>query len=79
MKSQRIKVNTKGGLLAAFECAKMYGYFEKSAPDTIITLTRKTGESRYIIYGELQHWAGHKYIRKAQTNVRKIPAKELLA
>ena len=68
-KVQRIKVNKKGQLLAAFECAK-----EVSVP-TEIELTRKTGITMFKLLPYLKNST----IKKLKGKIRKIPAKGLLA
>ena len=89
MKEQRIRVNTKGGLLTAFECCKDF------CGITNIILVRSTGESEYIIRYNFDvlilniskihvtseevfnKWV--QWINKAKSKIRKIPAKELLS
>ena len=44
MKEQKITINTKGGLLAAFECVRDYH------GNTHITVKRKSGETKYNLW-----------------------------
>lgn len=74
MKAQSIRVSTKGGLIAAFECHK------DSLYQTEITLVRQTGITKFwmpamINCDLITH---NKAINKLKAKVRKIPAKELL-
>jgi hypothetical protein len=91
MKNQLIRVNTKKGLLVAFECAKDF------PGDTKITLVRKTGETVYILrpfsYEKYENRVHPKYliylkdvnlkfnskIEKAKKKINRIKVKDLLA
>jgi hypothetical protein len=91
MKDQLIRVNTKKGLLVAFECAKDF------PGDTKITLVRKSGETVYILrpfsWGKYENRVHPKYlvylkdanlkfnskIEKAKNKIRQTKAKDLLA
>jgi hypothetical protein len=91
MKDQMIRVNTKKGLLVAFECAKDF------PGDTKITLVRKTGETVYILrpfsYEKYENRIHPKFlvhlkdanlkfnskIEKAKNKIRQTKAKDLLA
>lgn len=65
---QEITVSTKGGFLAALECAKC-------EYDTVITLRRKSGYSTFYIYGGSED----KDINRIKCRTKKIPAVDLLA
>jgi len=84
-RTQRIKVNTKGGLLAAFECAKDH------AGETLITLQRKTGVTTYILKpwteshsSGAQQWTTvywtdfNKAINQARAQIHRTKAADLL-
>jgi hypothetical protein len=91
MKDQLIRVNTKKGLLVAFECAKDF------PGDTKITLVRKTGETIYILrpfsYKKYETELHPKYLKqfegseflfnskieKAKNKIRQTKAEDLLA
>lgn len=89
IKNQKIRVNTKQGLIAAFECAKDFPRTTK------ITLIRKSGETLYeirpypvnsyyaqnfsYIYGTQTRINFHKKIKQVQTKIRQTKAIDLLA
>jgi len=92
MKKQRIRVNTKGGLLAAFECARcpIDSVVRSESPtedfciiDTEITLERRTGITIYDVKWSPEltsgMFIGDIRINSAKREIRKIPARGLLA
>ena len=75
MHQQKIKVNTKGGLLSAFECAKSVHM------PTIIILVTKSKEIIFVLHYSksiLSILEYNKSIERAKRNIRRIPAKDLL-
>lgn len=74
MKNQLIRVNTKKGLLVAFECAKDF------PGTTKITLVRKTGETVYKLYPN--SYSGllgfNQRIQKAKSKIKRTHVKYLL-
>jgi hypothetical protein len=74
MKNQFIRVNTKKGLLAGFECAKDF------PGTTEITLVRKSNETIYKLYPN--KYSGLKgfneYIQKAKGKIKQTKACYLL-
>jgi len=79
MRTQKITVNTKGGLLAAFECARNYPY------GTEVNLIRKSGTTKSILKpmkADRYRWdfnSFDKAINKAKKKIRRISAAELLS
>lgn len=86
MKAQRIKVNTKGGLLAAFECAKDYCgptniELKRFSGETIFNIKPGEYNSKDKVFPYYRCWSQkvwNSFINKAKSKIRKIPAKELL-
>lgn len=89
--TQEITVSTKGGLIAAFECAKQNGFKWQQDPnhpdpghtevvqdqtfDTLITLRRKSGNTTFFCEAGVLN----KVLDRAKRLTKRIPAKELLA
>ena len=76
MKAQKITVTTKGGLLAAFECAKDY------YGPTHIAIKRKLKDGLIILSPSGNSVDTKTYIKNitaAKKKIRRISAKELLS
>lgn len=93
IKNQKIRVNTKKGLIVAFECAKNF------PGTTEITLVRKSGESIYKVRPfDIKYYINdlpyiilisfpkqktknnfNRFIQKTQNKIKQIKATDLLA